>query len=247
MGDERVASIEQIGGRGCRTDGNRSRKMASKNTTMIAGTECTSTTSSEDTGPEQRTPAATGLSAGGQLNGSRHKPCTHQASPPLEPRSRRASWMSRCMMVTRFAWIAHRFLRHTPRQPAERSHTVPSGTSISLLTRLRTCARGTLLSPPGAPGWLNSATAVPYRRIRPCRSSCLARSPAPVRLCVSHMRTPFAATHGPAPTPQSPQSAMPASGDQTSTPQRGSTNTQRRGGCCRRIIHSPRARTEACG
>lgn len=35
----------------------------------------------------------------------------HHASPPLDPRSRRANWMSLCMIVTRFAWIAHRFLR----------------------------------------------------------------------------------------------------------------------------------------
>jgi len=31
-------------------------------------------------------------------------------TPPHGPRIRRASWISRCMIVTRFAWIAQRFL-----------------------------------------------------------------------------------------------------------------------------------------
>jgi hypothetical protein len=33
-----------------------------------------------------------------------------QPSPPHGPLIRRASWMSFCMIVTRFAWIAHKLL-----------------------------------------------------------------------------------------------------------------------------------------
>lgn len=49
----------------------------------------------------------------------KRKPLSHQVSrqlnraqpsPPHGPRIRRASWMSFCMIVTRFAWIAHKFL-----------------------------------------------------------------------------------------------------------------------------------------
>lgn len=40
----------------------------------------------------------------------RWDPSQNQAIPPHGPRIRRASWMSRCIIVTRFAWIANKFL-----------------------------------------------------------------------------------------------------------------------------------------
>lgn len=105
------------------------------------------------------------------------------ASPPLDPRRRRASQISRCMMVTRFAWIAHRLLFAAGQYVNVRQFVVPRRIIIAptALTRLRTYAPRTPPLLPAAQESRNFATVDQCRRNRSCLSSCPARSRAPVR------------------------------------------------------------------
>lgn len=60
--------------------------------------------------------------------------------PPQGPRMRRASCMSRCMMVTRFACIAHRFLHIRGQPQAETCSDTTTYVSSNRWTRYASVA-----------------------------------------------------------------------------------------------------------
>jgi hypothetical protein len=65
---------------------------------------------------------------------------------PQAPRIRRASWISRCMMVTLFACIAHKLLDGSQLKHSNMVNT------YTILTRPRINEPGMLPMPPAVPG-----------------------------------------------------------------------------------------------
>jgi len=111
-------------------------------------------------------------------------------TPPHGPRIRRASWRSRCIIVTRFAWIAQRFLTGF-RQILKGSTRFSWG--MLKLTHLRIDERGRLPLLLEERGWPNSATVIRLLCSRSRESSCLVRLLEPTKrlqVTARQIRTP---------------------------------------------------------